>query len=169
MALTRDGRGDIWIGTEDNGVWRFDALAGKWINYLVKDGLGDANGYGFAVDKIGRVWVGHLNHGVSVWNGEKWRNYNVTEGPLGERVFALATSPSDGDVWMATNVGLSRYRAQSNKWQHFTKAGGLPTHEISALLFDSIGNLYVGTQTHGIVKARSDNATNLQSDNLKNF
>ena len=156
MAMTRDGRGDIWVGTEDQGVWRFDALNGKWINYQIKDGLGDNNGYALTVDKMGRVWVGHLNHGVSVWNGEKWRNYNVLEGPLGERVFALATSPFDGDVWLATNAGLSRYQMQSGKWRHTTKADGLPTHEISALSFDSIGNLYVGTQTHGLVKARSD-------------
>jgi len=34
--------------------------------------LGDDNGYAIACDKLGRIWVGHLNHGVSVYNGKQW-------------------------------------------------------------------------------------------------
>jgi ligand-binding sensor domain-containing protein len=50
-----------------------------------------------------------LNHGVSVYDGETWKNYGVIEGPIGERIFAIAVCPADGDVWIATSAGLTRY------------------------------------------------------------
>ena len=156
MAMVRDGRGDIWCGTEDAGVWRFDSKTRNWRWFSVTSGLGDDNAYALAVDKKGRIWAGHLNHGVSVWNGAKWQNFGVLDGPLGERVFSIATCPSDGDVWMATNAGLSRYSLSKDTWSHYTKADGLPSHEISALSFDSVGNLYVGTQCDGLAIAKAD-------------
>ena len=75
-----------------------------------KDGLGDDNAYALTCDKAGRVWVGTLNHGVSVFNGKQWKTYGPLDGPLGSRLFALAVNPPDGGVWGATEAGLFRYR-----------------------------------------------------------
>ncbi len=154
VSLNRDSRGEIWAGTEDHGVSHFSG--GKWKTFGVKDGLGDDDAYALASDRLGREWVGHLNHGVSVWNGRAWKNYGVNEGPLGERVFALATSPFDGDVWIAHNAGLTRYSLQNDSWTHYNRANGFPTDEISALTFDSLGRLYVGTQHDGVLKGSPD-------------
>ncbi len=152
-ALARDNQGQIWVGTEDKGVWRYNAAAPenqRWKQFTTRDGLGDDNGYALAVDKRGRVWVGHLNHGVSVYNGQSWRNYDVTNGPLGERVFDMAVSPNDGDVWIATNAGLSRYSVDLDSWQYYTRADGLPSDQIQSLAFDGNGDLYAGTQCDGL-------------------
>ena len=164
--MTRDTRGDLWVGTEDFGAWRFDNTAKKWIQNQTKDGLGDNNVYAITTDGLNRVWVGHLNSGVSVWNGRSWKNYRLLQGPLGERIFAMATCPSDGDVWMATNAGLTRYSVKKDEWTHLSKADGLPTHEISALSFDSLGNLYVGTQCDGLLILRSS-SDYAQIDHIK--
>jgi streptogramin lyase len=158
VALANDPGGYVWIGTEDNGVWRYDPKAEvpKHIKkFSTKDGLGDDNAYAIAVDKLGRVWVGHLNHGVSVFNGEKWKNYDVLDGPIGERIFAIATCPTDGDVWMATSCGLTRYSLKKETWGHYTRTDGLPSDQVNCLAFDSQGDLYVGTQCHGIAVARA--------------
>lgn len=152
-ALLRDGN-ELWSGTEDAGVAHLQA--GKWTHYTTKDGLGDNDAYALAHDRLGRVWVGHLNHGVSVWNGNAWKNYGVADGPLGERVFAIATSPVDGDVWIAHNAGLTRYSLQSNTWTHYTRATGLPTIEIGSLAFDALGRLWVGTQHGGLLRGAPD-------------
>ncbi len=152
-ALVRDGDG-LWSGTEDQGVAHLQA--GQWTHYTTKDGLGDNDAYAIARDRLGRVWVGHLNHGVSVWNGKSWKNYGVTQGPLGERVFAIATSPADGDVWIAHNAGLTRYSLKSDTWTHYTRATGLPTIEISSLAFDALGRLWVGTQHDGLLRGTPD-------------
>ena len=125
-ALCRDVNGNIWVGTEDKGILR-GTPDGHWTKFTTTDGLGDESCYALCCDQVGRIWAGHLNHGVAVFDGESWRNYDVIEGPLGERVFDIACCPSDGDVWMATSGGLARYSQQGDCWSYVTRAEGLPT------------------------------------------
>ena len=156
-SLCRDNSGHVWIGTEDQGVWRCDpsAPAGQqYTHYTTKDGLGDDNAYALACDKAGRVWVGTLNHGVSVFNGKAWRTYGPVDGPLGSRVFALAVSPKDGGVWGATEAGLFRYKG--SHWTYFTRAEGLPSDQAQALAFGADGTLYVGAQCDGVAVGSPD-------------
>ena len=169
-ALATGTDGSIWVGTENAGVFRLPPGGTTWNHFTrastggspEKDGpvlttgtpdvnaLGDDCAYALACDKLGRVWVGHLNHGVSVFNGEKWRNYDVVSGPLGERVFAIKTCPVNGDVWMATSAGLARYSLKDDTWSYITRADGLPSDQIQAIAFSKNGTLYAGTQCDGI-------------------
>ena len=156
MSLARSSDGKVWVGTEGQGVWRFDSKAtpgGQWTQFTTADGLGDDYAYSVAVDKRGRVWVGHLNHGVSVFNGISWENYDVPFGPIGGHIFKIAVCPQDGDVWMGSSAGLTRYSAGDNTWTHFTKAAGLPSDQVNAITFDAHGNIYIGTQCDGIAVA----------------
>ena len=153
MSSLRDQSDIYWFGTEDNGVWRYDPrlpLDQAWRQFTVKDGLGDDNVYALAQDEKGRVWVGHQSHGVSVWNGRAWRNYDVTEGPLGERVFDIAVSPLDGSVWIATNRGLSIYDVARESWRYEGRWTGLPSDQVQALGFAADGTVFVGTQCDGL-------------------
>ena len=158
-ALAVDNAGSLWVGMEDWAVWNrtVDARGEqRWRQFTVKDGLGDNNAYAVAGDRQGRVWIGHRNHGVSVWNGQSWKNYGPLEGPLGERVFDIAVCPTDGDVWIATNGGLSRYSEAQDKWSYFSRADGMRADQINAIAFDAAGNIYCGTQENGIAIARAD-------------
>ena len=172
MSLCQDLQGRVWVGCEDEGVWCWSPTlqaADQWQHFTRKstggplelDGatidsgnfLGDDNGYALACDKQGRIWVGHLNHGVSVYDGRQWRNYSVLNGPLGERVFAIAVCPADGDVWIATSAGLTRYSEKNDTWSNYTRAEGLPSDQVRSVAFDKDGCLYVGTQCDGIAIA----------------
>lgn len=153
MSSLHDGNGFYWFGTEDKGVWRYDSTAPEataWRQFTVKDGLGDDNGYALAVDYQGRVWVGNQSHGVSVWNGCAWRNYDVLSGPLGERVFDIKVSPFDESVWIATNRGISIYDTQKNSWRYEGRFTGLPSDQIEALDFALDGTVFIGTQCNGL-------------------
>jgi sugar lactone lactonase YvrE len=160
-GLTTDPQGNLWISTEDNGVWRCSADATTnepGTRFSVADGLGDNNIYAIACDGLGRIWVGHLNHGVSVYNGTRWQNYDLLTGPLGERVFRIKVNPADGDVWIATSRGLTRYSVKQDSWTYYTRADGLPSDQIQALAFDQDGTLYAGTQCDGLaVASAADN------------
>ena len=166
-----DLQNNVWAGTEGRGLWRYDSRKKEWAHFMVNDntgddpaqgGLGDEYIYALAVDKLGRVWAGHLNHGVSVWNGAKWQNYGLLDGPLGDRVFSIATCPTDGDVWIATDCGVARYSLAKDDWDYYTRAGGLPSNQVQAIAFDSKGNIYLGTQCDGVVFASA-------SDNYKKW
>jgi hypothetical protein len=149
VALISDGGYGAWIGTEDEGVFHYNG-DGKITQYTTKNGLADNNGYALAIDKLGRLWVGHLNTGVSVFNGETWQNYDVIDGPIGERIFDIKICPKDGDVWLATSAGITRYKIDTDEWEHFTREDGLLEDQVAALAFKFDGTLIVGTQCHGL-------------------
>ena len=165
-ALAQGADGALWVATEESGVWRYDATAanaGKsWTQFTAKDGLGDESAYALAIDAKGRVWAGTRNHGVAVWNGAAWKNFGVLNGPLGERVFAIATCPTDGDVWIATNLGLARYSMKRDSWSYFTRVEGLPSDQIAAMAFAKNGDIVIGTQCEGIALASA-------ADNYKSW
>ena len=162
-SLTGDRQGHIWVGTEDNGVSRFDPAApsGKqWTQFTAKNtggGLGDDDCYSLTCDRLGRIWVGTLNHGVSVFNGHEWKTYDQMTGPLGGHVVALATSPLDGDIWGGSEAGLFRYSLQKNTWTYYTRAGGLPSDQSTCLAFTRTGTLLAGTDCDGIALASPTN------------
>jgi len=165
-SMCTDLKGNVWIATEGEGVQRFQSTGAKWHEWTQfgkKDGLGDDCGYALACDQKGRIWVGHLNHGVSVFNGLKWQNYQIVAGigrsdsmagPIGERVFSIKVCPVDGDVWIATNAGLTRYSNDTDSWRYYTRGEGLPSDETNCLAFNAEGDIYVGTQCDGIAMAR---------------
>ena len=156
--LARDGNA-VWIGAEDKGVVRLDPdnpnpLLPGGQQFTRKDGAPD-NAYALCVDAKSRLWAGSLRHGVSVFNGEQWRTYDVVDGPIGERIFAIAACPTDGDIWMATSAGLTRYSQKNDRWSYCTRAEGLPSDQANAIAFDAKGDLFVGTQCDGIALARA--------------
>jgi XTP/dITP diphosphohydrolase len=148
-CLIPDGNDGAFIGTEDHGIYHYDK-DGKVTQYTDKDGLSDPNAYALAIDKKQRLWVGHLNTGVSVFNGKDWQNYDVIDGPIGERIFDIQLCPSDGDVWIATSAGITRYRIETDDWEHYTREDGLLEDQASSLAFTNDGTLIVGTQCHGL-------------------
>lgn len=140
-ALAEAPDGTIWVGTEDRGVFRSSPDGKTWTRFTVRDGLGDDNAYAIRIDRERRVWVGHQRTGLSVFDGKTWRNYDSLEGPIGERIFDIACSPVNGDVWAATSAGLTRYRVREDRWVHYTRAHGLPADRAVSLGFDGRGRL----------------------------
>jgi outer membrane protein assembly factor BamB len=185
MSMCQDQQGCLWVGTEGNGVQRFDPSAPElhqWKEFTTKDGLGDDYGYALACDHLGRIWVGHLHSGLSVYNGQKWQNYEVVgglskpdslSGPLGERIFHITVCPElkseavftdsltgkqsamSGGVWMCTSAGLSIYFPSTDSWSYLTRAEGLPSDQANSLAFGSDGTAYLGTQCDGMGVANS--------------
>lgn len=172
-SMVADGRGGVWIGSENIGIFHYQRNENEGVKvkqftrkstggYIERHGptltngtantnaLGDNNIYALAFDKVGRLWTGHLNHGVSVFNGKAWRNYDVLSGPLGERIFDIETNPIDGSVWMASNVGLARYIPATSTWEYYNRSDGLPEDQVTSLAFGKKGTIYAGTQCHGI-------------------
>jgi RNA polymerase sigma factor (sigma-70 family) len=172
-TMAADAHGTLWVGTKDAGVWRFDPRAARWTPFTVADGLGDGSALAVACDHRGRVWVAHGRHGVSVYDGNVWQNYDVIDGlsggddndrgddrrrhalagPIGEHVVALAVCPTTGDVWMATSAGLTRYADATDTWTAVTRADGLPSDLARSIAFDPKGNVYVGFEADGVAMA----------------
>ena len=160
-ALAQDKRGRVFAASEESGVWmrgtsrHSDKL---WRRFTAQNSkLADDNIYALTVDQQNRVWAGTASHGVSVFNGRYWKNYGVLDAPIGERIFDIAVCPTNGDVWIASNIGLTRYSVAKDLWQTSYSSPQLPFNHIQALTFDGQGNIVVGTQTDGVLLAQRTN------------
>lgn len=148
-----DHNGGTWLGTEGQGIWAYRHHA--WQQFSVAHGLADDGVCSVACDALGRIWAGHEAHGVSIYNGQQWRNYDRFDGPGGSHVFAIATSPADGDVWLATENGLARYSLKNDSWSRFDRSNGFPAAQATAIAIDHAENVFVALPDAGIAWASS--------------
>ncbi len=147
-ALLEDGHDKVWVATEDRGLTVLDRTTGEKTPFVPASGLPEDAVLALATDALGRVWAGHGHSGVSVYNGQRWKNYNWETGPLGMRVWDIACTPED--VWLATSRGLARYHLATDRWQYYTRANGLPFTGVISVTVDLQGQLYAGSPYEGV-------------------
>jgi hypothetical protein len=153
VSLACDPSGGVWVGTEENGLFRCvkePSGAFRCTQFTTRDGLGDDTVCALAVDRQNRVWAGHARGGVSVFDGRSWKQYGPLDGPLAVRIFDIAVDPRRGDVWIASSAGLSRYAPGRDAWDDFTRAEGLPSNQVQCLAIDNDSVVYAGTSCDGL-------------------
>ncbi len=103
-AFALDHNGNLWFGTERDGLFRFDG--NTWTQYLPgKVNLPDDTIYSLACDSEGTLWAG-TSKGLARFNGTVWETLPpLGDLPLENSVRALAADP-DGGVWAGTNISL---------------------------------------------------------------
>lgn len=122
--------GEIWVGTYGGGLSVLSQETGKWRNYNVPSGMGDAFVYDALKTSNGDVWIATWSGANRIPNGkmddlENWELYTVenTKGGLAnDWVYGLAEG-RNGEIWMATEGGVSRYH--EGKWQKWNHSNGL--------------------------------------------
>ena len=156
--ILEDSRGDIWITTLRNGVYRYKVSSGRYEHY--KHVEGNKNSLcsdviiGITEDARGRIWLASTRTGVSVFEPSSgtFRNFYHDDHNLkslsNDKVTAIV-SDAKGFVWIATDgSGLSRIDAkqeQLNGFQHITTRDGLTSDIIISITDDERGNIWMAT------------------------
>ena len=88
-ALTFDTKGNLWIGTWDGGLAKFDG--GNWMVYNTDNsGLPHDEVVSLACDARGNLWIG-TGDGLAKYNGKSWTVYKTDNSGLPHNaVHALA-------------------------------------------------------------------------------
>jgi ligand-binding sensor domain-containing protein len=123
-------KNELWVGTYGGGLSVLDLASGKWREYNVPEGLGDAFVYDVLHTKSGDTWIATWSGANRIRGGKMddvsaWDLYTVenTQGGLpNDWVYGLAEG-QNGDVWMATEGGVALFR--DGKWTRWTHAEGL--------------------------------------------
>jgi ligand-binding sensor domain-containing protein len=69
-----DRSGNLWFGTTDQGVYRFDGKL--FYNYTIKEGLISNCIWSILKDKSGNIWFGTRNTGLYKFDGKLLTNYS---------------------------------------------------------------------------------------------
>lgn len=84
ISAKADGGGRIWFGTQNDGLWMYDAAAGSgageqaWVNFSTEHGLPSNTIEVLEGGKVGQIWVG-TPMGVALWQPETNRFESFTE------------------------------------------------------------------------------------------
>lgn len=117
-SLAVDLSGNVWVGTNGNGVSVFNGVT--WINHhrTNSDITNDTIRH-ITVGPDGKVWLA-TQSGVSVYDGVNWANYNrFTSGIASNDVYDIAID-SSGRAWAATDDGASVFA--SGVWNSYQSA-----------------------------------------------
>ncbi len=75
LSMTIDNKGDLWMVTYDNGVWRNNG--NELIHYPIKDGDTEVLLFSIYKDNQGDLWLGTHNAGVYKYNGESFEKFEL--------------------------------------------------------------------------------------------
>jgi ligand-binding sensor domain-containing protein/serine phosphatase RsbU (regulator of sigma subunit) len=112
-SITQSADGNVWIGTEGDGVFSYNERGG-FVNFKVTEGLLSNYCYFIISDKNGNLWAGHKN-GLSYKPAQlkTFRSYGKSDGLL----FTDFNKNScfrdvSGNLWLGTSNGLVKYNAE---------------------------------------------------------
>jgi len=172
MSLLVD-REDVWVGTYESGLHRFDPKAGRFTRYQPDEADEQTlSGRGISAllpDDDGRLWVGVFRGGLNRFDpatGKATRYRHAEEDPAtlsSDSVIALSRDAS-GALWVGTDGGgLNRFDPATGKVTRYggstEKGEGLGKATVFAVHEDKRGDLWVGTQGLGLFRwAAADRA-----------
>jgi ligand-binding sensor domain-containing protein/signal transduction histidine kinase len=140
-AIAEDAEGNLWIGTESQGL-NF-LKAGKFISIQAAgNGLPGNDISCLYLDRDGVLWVGTSGHGLARFYKGKWTRYSTDTGLASNSIDYIIEDGADC-LWIGSNAGLMRIQKQSlNDFANgtadliscrtYVETDGLPTRECSA-------------------------------------
>jgi ligand-binding sensor domain-containing protein/signal transduction histidine kinase len=151
-ALAQEGAGAILLGSA-RGVYRADA-AGSGVRRLDLTPRNPTSVV-FAMQVTGKqIWLGGLD---GLWQGNPAANSasRLPDGlQLSDQRVAVIETAADGAIWIGTGHGLNRWQPSTRTLEsilpNLADAGALASGDITTLLFDRQGHLWVGSIGGGI-------------------
>jgi two-component system sensor histidine kinase ChiS len=135
-TLFEDKESNIWVGTENNGVSKFDGKI--WTIYNVASGLIDNSVVSITQDGYGYMWFGTLG-GLSILANNEWTNIADFGG-----IYALLKDHED-NMWLCTdNYPVLEYK--NNQWYQYHDDECEWCNIVNVLFEDNEKNIWLGSE-----------------------
>lgn len=160
VAAFEDSNGNLWFGTNGQGVARWD---GKALRYFsIAEGLVGDVVTGIAEDRDGNLWFG-THSGTSRYDGRTFTNFGSAEGLQGSGCKVLVDR--NGTVWAGTSDGVFRFADE--RFLAFplpvpvieTPSYKMTPGKVWDLFEDSKGNIWIARDGYGACRYDGTNFT----------
>ncbi|MEO1257387.1 MAG: two-component regulator propeller domain-containing protein [Bacteroidota bacterium] len=132
---------DLWIGTQDNGLWRYSLTQGE-LSPLPS--LENAKVTDLLRDIEGNIWVVSSTHGICSAN----RQFEFIPTDI-ENVQSVLVD-SKNRLWIGTPSGLFTHFTDRSGANSFQQYGTLANLNTTSLYEDVFGNIWIGTFGEGL-------------------
>jgi ligand-binding sensor domain-containing protein len=160
-CLLKDRKGNLWFGTQAEGVCMYD---GKSFTWFTEMGLAGPAVLGLFEDRSGNLWFGNNGSGLFRYDGKALINFTEDRG-LSNPAFRLEGKPGPetlariysinqdlhGDIWIGT-VDAGVWRFDGTNLKQYTAADGLTSNAINTIYKDNDGELWFGTDEDGVFR-----------------
>jgi len=151
---------DIYVDSK-NRTWI--ASHGATVGYMQGDELipfDELRGINvncIAEDESGGIWIGTDGNGAFHLKGKKFAQYTTADGLLSNYCYLLVGG-DNGEVWIGSRRGLSKYMPSDNIFKKYSEDAGLVGLEMfsNAVFKEDNGDLWFGT-SKGAIRYNSRN------------
>ncbi|MFA6151859.1 MAG: two-component regulator propeller domain-containing protein [Chitinophagaceae bacterium] len=160
-CILKDRNGNLWFGTQAEGVCRYD---GKTLSWFKEKGLAGPAVLGLFEDSKGNLWFGNNGAGLFRYDGKTLTNITAEKG-LNNADFRASGKPgsgtlarvysinedNNGNIWVGTiDAGVWKY--DGSNLTNYTNKNGLTGNAVNTIYKDKTGELWFGTDGNGICK-----------------
>ncbi|MBP9601744.1 MAG: hypothetical protein KBE41_09595, partial [Lutibacter sp.] len=147
LSLFFDKDNNLWIGTKDNGVLKYDIKELEFISYKYNSknekGISSNRINCFYEDSFGVIWIGTAQGGLNKLNKNQKPFYNYSHNPydshsLSSNLITNIAEAKDGKIWVAFfvfNGSLALYTTLFGSFTTWTLYNGL----IAYVLIGTLG------------------------------
>ena len=156
LTLYEDRDRVLWVGTEGGGLNRFDRRTGNFTSFRHdtedSESLSSDTAWAIYEDAQRVLWIGTQGGGLSRWDpGDRdsgrpvFHRYTQADGLASMSVYGIL-GDDNGNLWMSSNRGLSRFDPRTGEFRHFDTSHGLQSYEFNfgAYTHGKNGRLYFG-------------------------
>lgn len=156
---------EILIATDGAGIYKLDINTHECKPYIIADynrynAMNGNSIYDMYIDES-RIWIVNYPFGITVYNSQ-YVNYNWIKHSIGNKQSLIndhvneIIEDQDGDLWFATNNGVSLYNPRTNQWHSFLSTFDTTNkNQIFISLCEvSPGVIWVGGYISGVYEIR---------------
>jgi ligand-binding sensor domain-containing protein/signal transduction histidine kinase/DNA-binding response OmpR family regulator len=144
VSLNEDKEKNLWIGTDDGGLNCYNLVKKTFTHYFINgDRTPDIRV--IFTDSKGRVWIGQK--GLYFYNKAEGKfNLYTDKGGLSSEFIKGITEDKEGNLWISTSNGLTKFNPYTRAFKKYDVADGLQGLEFEAgsYMQTKDGEMYFG-------------------------
>lgn len=147
-ALYVASGGEIWIGTQNNGLYQYTRDDQQVKNYRTENGLANNNVRTILADRWNNIWIGTSGGGVSIFQNSPFIKYSTESGLNGNYVYTVVNDRNN-TIWLGTE-GTGALRINDTSVTLFDEDYGFCSDKVRSILLDNSGDIWFGTEGSGL-------------------
>lgn len=169
LSLLEDNQGNLWIGTENDGLYLLNAEQTTLVHYVHarenENGISGNSIWSLFQDNTGVIWIGTYNNGLDKIDPlhtviRQYRQNPMKKNTVGYDLISSFVEDEDRGLWIGTDGGgLNFLDYQSGEMKLYREGNG-PDHitgdAVLSLLKHSNGDLWVASWEGGVSILRKE-------------